>query len=222
MLARLASLATVAGLAAGAGTCDENCVCDGVDLSKMTGADITFSLNSDGARVDRAHPFKIAMCHALTADELADTSCDAKRGANIVRYKTGENSTDTDAADCEYIGLSVVSAKAPDTGLANQPEVTVWFASSEGGVATTVTAKIKCDTSAGAGATPGLMTEKDVEGGGKAYEFTWATENACTPQEPQCDGNCRCAGIDLSTLQQKTFKGVMGVSHTDDKPTGWE
>lgn len=173
------------------GTCNAACVCDGLDLSALAGKSFgTIGVDAQGLPV-LGWEYKVSVCQPLSADQLAETACVAKTQPRIVRYKLGENSSDTRAADCEDVGQDVVEAVAsysdPGDGLGIRAiAARLVYASSFGGESHIVIANIACDRTAGSGVSPEGVKESLVDGV-KTYEFEWKTEDACVEPKLACD-----------------------------------
>ena len=186
-----ATCASLPSVFAASGTCDARCVCDGLDLSALAGKDFgAIGVDATGMPVF-GWEFKISVCDPLSADQLVETNCAAKTQPRIVRYKMGENHSDTRTADCEDVGQDVVEAVATysDPGDGRGVRATaarLVFASSFGGESHIVIANIVCDRSAGSGVSPEGVKESAVNGV-KTYEFEWKTEDACVEPKLACD-----------------------------------
>ena len=227
-LARIACFAAFCIVPAYAtGSCDANCICDGFDLSPL--ADMSYNTVVEDAtgKILLGHTFKVSICEPLTADELKDSSCDAKKQSRIVVYKRSENKTDTGGhdgglKDCEYVGDNVVSAVTEwqkKDGIRMPQKSRLVFASGKDGESHIVVANIECDHDAGAGGAPDPATYTLVDGV-HTYEFDWQTEKACEPPKQACDQNCVCAGLDLSLLDG-TFKDIVGQDKNEHALNGW-
>lgn len=195
MLAALLCLVTMLSAAVpmvrSSGTCNAACVCDGLDLSALAGKSFgAIGVDAQGLPL-LGWEYKVSVCQPLSTDQLAETACAAQTQPRIVRYKLGENSSDTRAADCEDVGQDVVAAVAsysdPGDGLGiRATAVRVVFASSFGGESHLVIANIACDRTAGSGVSPEGVKESLVNGV-KTYEFEWKTEDACVEPKLACD-----------------------------------
>ena len=134
--------------------CDKDCVCDGVDLSRLKGQMYTMPevVGPEGREGPDDWEYRISVCDPLPRDKIP-MNCVTGIGhpwhaPHVVRYKRphGRNES-APTGDCQRIGSDIVLAQA--TKVLGRNVVQLVFTGEDGGKTHTVTADLNCDPQAG-------------------------------------------------------------------------
>ena len=152
MLLRLACalLVHLAPASALTHSCDRNCVCDGVDLSRLKGQmyNMPEVVGPEGREGPDDWEYRISVCEPLPHEKIP-MNCVTGSGKpwhapHVVRFKRPHAMNQSEpTGDCQRVGYDVVLAQATEGG------VQLVFTGEDGGKTHTVTANLNCDPQAG-------------------------------------------------------------------------
>jgi hypothetical protein len=228
------------------GRCDENCVCDGLDLSGLSGPHDICEVTGQGPglpHVDDKTHYRLSICAPLTASDLVGTSC-TETDTMVVRYSLPNSTSrkcenvgpNTAGVSCEGVGQAVAAAqRSVVDGVMTTMLV---YVSDEGGIASTVKLTLQCAEGDGTskpdaatitrlcGKEPCKRGYKPSDVTSQTIETKWVTSGACPkPDRPKtCDDKCVCDGLDLSMLKGGHRQAALGMAPDGQaklKPDGW-
>lgn len=159
LLGVAAALLQLGCAAATSHACDKNCICDGVDLSRLRNKMYTMhEMHAQEGSAPDEWKYRMSVCEPLPREQIP-INCIPETGHHlpyVVRFKDPHRRNQSaPTGDCQQVGSDVVLAQAtrhnrdPADPQKEVPGVQLVLTGEDGGKTHTVTANMLCDYRAG-------------------------------------------------------------------------